>query len=261
MNVVRITVQFEAGESKWFRMYSGAFVRGFVYWVIRKFNRTFAEELHSSKELAPFSVTPVIKDGTPVERLEEGESYEFSICFFVPEIGEALKNYLTTVDKLYFAGCENELSRVKVRYCSKFRSEPVKKFSVEFVSPCYLRVPSSDNGKYRFLPLPLPELMFRSLARLYSAFVEELPLDYRKWLDSGGIAVSGHDIKTEKVSLKKGVWSVGFTGWTNFSLPSDVYDEDFAKITSTLLDFGEYSNVGGGRTSGLGVIRLKNFRR
>jgi len=259
MNVVKITVQFEAGESKWFRMYSGAFVRGFVYWVIGKSNRIFAEELHSSRELAPFSATPVTKDGVPVEKLEEGESYEFSVCFFVPEIGEALKNYLTAVDRLYFAGCENRLSKVRVRYCSRFRSEPVRKFSVRFVSPCYFRVPS-NNGKYRFLPLPLPELMFRSLARLYSAFIEELPLEYREWLDSGGVAVSGHEIRTKKVLLKKGIWSVGFTGWVNFSIPSDTYDEEFAKITSALLDFGEYSNVGGGRTSGLGVIR-KNSRR
>jgi len=43
-----------------------------------------------------------------------------------------------------------------------------------------------------------------------------------------------------------------------FSLPEDTYSENFARITSLLLRFGEYSNVGGGRTSGLGVIKASN---
>jgi len=256
-DAVRVTVEFESSESKFFRMYSGAFVRGFVYWVIGRMDRIFAGKLHSSKTISPFSVTPVMHGSDPVERLEEGEKYTFSITFFIPEIGEALKNYLTAIDKIYFAGCENPLKRVLVKYCDRksFPEEPVRKFRVHFISPCYFRIPSSS---YRFVPLPLPELMFRSLARLYSAFISEVNEEYRDWLDSGGITVSGFNIKTEKVLLKKGMWSVGFTGWVNFTLPEDTYREDFAKLTSELLSFGEYSNVGGGRTSGLGVIRVEN---
>ncbi|AIG97433.1 CRISPR-associated endoribonuclease Cas6 [Archaeoglobus fulgidus DSM 8774] len=254
-DIVRVTVEFEASESKRFRMYSGAFVRGFIYWVIRKMDRVFAEKLHSSKAMSPFSVTPVMDGSRPVDRIEEGKTYEFSINFFIPEIGEALKNYLTAIDKIYFAGCENPLKRVLVKYCDKesLFDGAVRKFRVEFVSPCYFRTPSSS---YRFVPLPLPNLMFRSLARLYSAFLSEVRPEYRKWLDSDGITVSGLKIKTEKVLLKKGMWSVGFVGSVNFTLPDDTYSEEFARITSMLLNFGEYSNAGGGRTSGLGVMKV-----
>ncbi len=255
VDIVKVTVKFVSSETKYFRMYSGAFVRGFVYWVLSRTDRTFAKKLHSSKSLAPFSVTPVMNDYKSVEKLEEGKEYTFTISFFVPEIGMALKNYLTSTDKIFFAGCENELKEVTVRYCDlkNIEESPIKKFRVNFVTPCYFRKPSND---YRFVPLPLPELMFRSLARLYSAFVSEIPEGYREWLDAGGIAVSGLDIRTEKVLLKKGLWSVGFTGWVNFTLPDDVYREDFSKLTSRLLKFGEYSNVGGGRTSGLGLIKV-----
>jgi len=256
-DAVKVTVEFESTESKFFRMYSGAFVRGFAYWVMGRMDRTFAKKLHSSKTISPFSVTPVMRDSTPVQRLEEGEKYEFSITFFIPEIGEALKSYLTRIDKIYFAGCENPLRRVLVKYCDRrsFSKDPIRKFRVHFISPCYFRSPSSS---YRFVPLPLPELMFRSLARLYSAFISDVIQDYREWLDSGGITVSGYNIKTEKALLKKGMWSVGFIGWVNFSIPDDAYREDFARLTSELLSFGEYSNVGGGRTSGLGVIRIED---
>ena len=258
-DMVKITVEFEAVESKRFRMYSGAFVRGFVYWVLRRMDREFARQIHSSKNLAPFAVTPVMLDNTPVDRMEKGKLYNFSVTFFVPEIGEASKNYLISTDKLYFTAVENPLKKVYVKYCdfTSFNGNPLKKFRVNFISPSYFRIPSTPPSRsYRFIPLPIPSLMFRSLARLYSAFVSEIPREYRKWLDKGGIAVSGAKIETEKVLLKKGKWAVGFVGTVNFSLPDDTYDEKFAEITSRLLKFGEYSNVGGSRTSGLGVMRV-----
>ena len=254
-DITKVTIEFEALETKRFRMYSGAFVRGFVYWVLGRMDRTFAEKLHSSKTLSPFSVTPVMSNGTPVDRLEEGKEYSFSITFFVPEIGEALKDYLTSADRVYFTAVQNPLKRVKVRYCDEesLVAEPINKFRVHFVTPCYFRTPSEG---YRFIPLPLPNLMFRSLARLYSAFLSEIPLEYRDWLDKNGIAISGLKIETQKVMLKKGKWASGFVGYVNFSLPEDTYREDFAEVTSRLLNFGEYSNVGGSRTSGLGVVRI-----
>jgi len=257
-DIARVTVEFEALESKIFRMYSGAFVRGFLYWVLKRMSREFAEKVHNSKSLSPFSVTPVLsEDFLPVNRLEEGKKYTFSITFFVPEVGEALKDYLTAVDTVYFTAVENPLRKVSVKYCDEksLANKAVKKFRVDFISPCYFRIPSES---YRFIPLPLPDLMFRSLARLYSAFLSEIPQEYREWLDKNGITVSGLKIETEKALLKKGKWSVGFKGSVNFSLPEDTYNKDYAEITSRLLNFGEYSNVGGSRTSGFGMIKT-NF--
>ncbi len=136
-DIVRVTVEFEALESKRFRMYSGAFVRGFVYWVLGKMDRIFAQKLHSDKTISPFSVTPVMFDGEPVDRLEEGKVYSFSINFFVPEIGEALKDYLTSTDHVHFTAVENPLKRVRVKYCDEesLTKRPVKKFRVEFKTP------------------------------------------------------------------------------------------------------------------------------
>ena len=260
-DIIKVTIEFEARESKIFRMYSGSFVRGFVYWVLGKMDRTFAKKLHFSKELSPFSVTPVMsnEENLPVDRLEEGEEYKFSITFFVPEIGEAIKNYLISADSIYFTAVENPLKRVRVKYCDEgsLAEEAFDKFRVDFVTPCYFRIPSES---YRFVPLPIPSLMFRSLARLYSAFLSEIPQEYREWLDRNSIVVSGLKIETEKVLLKKGKWAAGFKGFVNFSLPEDTYDEEYARMTSKLLDFGEYSNVGGSRTSGMGVIRVRKCK-
>ncbi|MCS7121446.1 MAG: CRISPR-associated endoribonuclease Cas6 [Archaeoglobaceae archaeon] len=257
-DLVKITINFEAAESKIFRIYSGVFVRGFVYWVLLRENREFARKLHRSKSLAPFSVTPVMKNEIPVEKLEEGEDHSFSITFFVPEIGDAIKNYLMRTDSLYFTAVKNKIKEINVDNLSAkdFPEIPLKKFRVRFITPCYFRIP----GKYyRFVPLPIPELIFRSLSRLYSAFVSTIPTEFREWVNSGAIVVSGHKIETKVVDLKKGNWSSGFVGWVNFSIPKENYVEDFSKIVYKLLKFGEYSNVGGGRTSGLGVIKIENI--
>jgi len=50
--IVHFTIDFIASESRYFWMYSGAYVKGFLYWALRRINRVLAEELHSSKGLA-----------------------------------------------------------------------------------------------------------------------------------------------------------------------------------------------------------------
>jgi CRISPR/Cas system endoribonuclease Cas6 (RAMP superfamily) len=88
--------------------------------------------------------------------------------------------------------------------------------------------------------------------------LDEIPIEYREWLDNHGIAIAGCNIETRKVLLKRGLWSVGFTGVVRFSIPDDTYSNEFAEITAKLLKFGELSNVGGGRTSGMGVMEVVN---
>ena len=252
--ITKFEIHLVPAETKYFRMYSGAFVRGFLYWVLRRISREFASKLHSDRHLAPFATSPVFKGNEVANRLEEGEKYRFFITTFIEEIGEALKDYFISMDKLFFAGDYQEAERVEVEYVceSELKNDAKsKKFKINFITPCYLRTPSQG---YRFVPLPIPQLLFRSLARLWEAFVKPLPSGYRDWLDEWGVVVSGCSIATEKVLLRRQTWSVGFKGEVSFSIPDDSYVEKFAKTTATLLNFGKYSNVGGGRTSGLGVI-------
>jgi len=38
-------------------------------------------------------------------------------------------------------------------------------------------------------------------------------------------------------------------------------DEKCARLTDSLLTFAEYSNVGGGRTAGMGVVKIRREGR
>ncbi|GEM_PF-4118003 len=126
--IVHFTIDFTASESRYFWMYSGAYVRGFLYWTLRRINRILAEELHTSKGLSPFAISPVFKDDDYfIERLVEGEKYSFTISVFVEDVGEALKDYLASVDRIPLLGMLNELDRVKVRYVDDFKCEEIQK--------------------------------------------------------------------------------------------------------------------------------------
>lgn len=49
-------------------------------------------------------------------------------------------------------------------------------------------------------------------------------------------------------------WAVGFVGTVRLSLSEDAYSRRYAKVVDALLRFAEYSNIGGNRTAGFGVV-------
>ncbi|MGQ9461365.1 MAG: CRISPR system precrRNA processing endoribonuclease RAMP protein Cas6, partial [Candidatus Bathyarchaeaceae archaeon] len=154
-------------------------------------------------------------------------------------------------------------------------SRPVKKFDIVFLSPTYFRLPpvlferyeaklkstiKREKASYRYYPLPDPSLLVRSVAKLWKTF-SSVKLNLTgliSWVGAGGVAISGFSkgIRTfrlyEHKKAKK--WIVGFIGRVGYSLPNDLFNENFAKDLDALLRFSQFSNVGGGRTAGLGMV-------
>ncbi|MEM4727693.1 MAG: CRISPR system precrRNA processing endoribonuclease RAMP protein Cas6 [Candidatus Bathyarchaeia archaeon] len=171
-------------------------------------------------------------------------------------------------------------------------SQPVKKFRIRFRTPTYFRRPLHRccahcplyrsilrarashvderacpyfklRRQYRFLVFPEPTLLFRSLLRLWSKF-SNIKIDYKgfmDWVDQGGVTLSGYPMGLRTFRIyehpyaKK--WVVGFMGTVYYDLPNDSYDQDYARLCDSLLKFGEISNVGGGKTAGLGMIEYE----
>lgn len=252
--MVKFDIGFKAASTANFKLFSGAIVRGFVYSVVARYNRRFASELHASRSLAPFSTTPLFNSGGVAGGIEKGESYSFRVVFFSSEIGEAFRDYFMKRSTIRLAGENHKIERIEVEYVNRIDEQPSSRVRVNFLTPTCFRVPSAG---YRFLPLPYPPLMMRSLARIYEGFYGRLPENYRQWLDVHGVALAGCSITTEKIMVKRDSWNVGFKGEALLSLPKDAYREDFARVTSKLLRLGCYTNVGGGRTSGMGVMEVE----
>ncbi|MEM4201359.1 MAG: CRISPR system precrRNA processing endoribonuclease RAMP protein Cas6 [Nitrososphaerales archaeon] len=288
MPIERYTFTVATDEPIEFQSYSGFAVRGLFFDLLKRVSKDKAEELHVKKRLAPYSTTPVevLSPAGSVEIIYKGLPKgvsKFSITLLDSDLSNIFKELL----------CRNELTNLslKGRECRLISLEysrlnatklvdearAVDKFAVRFRSPTYFRRTPVDVQRifptarksdcaqpdlYRSHPLPDPVLMFRSLLRLWRAFSEastKIPLnDFKEWVEIGGVVLSGYPraIRTFRVyeHPTSNKWIVGFVGEVHFSLPKDLYSEKYAKVVDALLRYGEYTNVGGGRSAGLGVI-------
>jgi CRISPR-associated endoribonuclease Cas6 len=266
--------------------FSGFTVRGIVYEILKSIDPNLAENLHGLKRIAPLSTSPITIEASRGRVLSEGSIFSFRISALTDDLSMKIVNYLTENMDLVLRvkDAEAKLIELSVSTLDPKRvleeAKPVKSFSIHFLSPTFFRQSLTKKccqycpnlkikcpylkcfKHYRYIPLPEPYLMFRSLLRLWRKFTG-IDLNYREyveWLLKGGIAVAGFpNLKTVRVYEHPTTpkWSVGFKGKVLFNLPEDTYSEEMAKTTYTLLKLGEHSNVGGNRTAGFGVIKYQ----
>ncbi|RLF18181.1 MAG: hypothetical protein DRJ68_07005 [Thermoprotei archaeon] len=264
--------------------FTGFIVRGVVYEILKVIDKPLSESLHNLKRLAPFSTTPLKFEYSPNSSLSEGSIISFRISTLSDELSSKLTQYLieNAPDNISIRDAKAKLIELMASTVEPKKllesSEPIEAFSVNFITPTFFRrsiatkccpacpTPRTScpllktQRRYRYVALPDPYLMFRGLARLWRKFADK-HFNYKRyteWLLDGGITVSGYTkLKTVRVyeHATTPKWSVGFKGKVYFNLPKDTYSIKMAKITHALLRFGEYSNVGGNRTAGFGVIK------
>mgnify|MGYP000070605069 CR=1 FL=1 len=292
MPITLIHIKFQVNKPIVFQSFSGFSTRGLLYELLRRVDAEYAEKLHFSKRLSPFSVSPIIKLEPNMRRIIYKSVSEASICItrftFLEEkpakiilnsiIDENLKITLSNVEVTPI-----EVSVSQYEYSAFLENaKPIEKFTVDFITPTYFRfspllastmLPSRRLAgglsqkriakARRFHPLPNPILLMRSIVRLWRTFSDK-PfnyIDYLSWVSAMGISIAGFPkgIKTKRLYEHKTTrkFVVGFTGQVNYSIPEDLYMKKWAKITDALLKFAEYTNVGGNRTAGFGMIHYK----
>lgn len=172
-----------------------------------------------------------------------------------------------------------------------FNVDPLpKKFAIKFITPTVFRksiyeccpscphyaeyIHAAKEGKHfdkpckyailcrgMTVPLPIPSLMFKNLARLWSAFsgISLDVWDAVRWVKSA-IVIAGFPnpgIRTIRVYERPTTnkWIAGFIGTVRFAIKEDAYKDRHAITAATLLMMAEITNVGVRRTSGLGMIK------
>ena len=289
MPLTKVELKFQVEKPIIFQSFSGFSSRGLFYELLRRVDADYAERLHSSARLAPFSATPILISTSKGWRVVYDRLPALALCM----VGFTLfdREITSRIWEALVDGCTLRIQDVEVsplevsvsqESYSRFLAEakPVRSFSVEFITPTYFRFspylasrlfPSrrpaggvSDKRirrARRFHPLPEPITMMRSLVRLWNEFAD-ISFNYRRylsWIMAMGISLSGFPkgIRTRRLYEHRttGKFVVGFQGIVHFSVPDDLYLKRWARITDALLKFAEYSNVGGGRTAGLGMVR------
>ena len=151
--------------------------------------------------------------------------------------------------------------RVKARTFEELLEEAssTESFMIRFQTPTYL----SKWGVEFHEGFPHPVAVFSNLLKLWNTF-SPIKFDrrtFRDWVDKS-IAVSGYSLRRpiKPIDIGRGRAVSGFRGWCAYRFfPYKDYkgtmNENHLKLIHTLCRFGEFSNIGGNRTGGFGVIK------
>ncbi len=262
-------------------VYSGIVVRGIFFRMLERESPELGAEVHGFRGLSPYSVSPiedVRRSRVFFDRVPGGVEFQFRIVTFDEAVSEAVRKFIlgdTPIIRL--KGIASTLSTVTVNSIEHdFSDKSVRdpdSFEVVFRTPTFFRETQRFHGLfafvlprrfrrvvkpiYRYVIVPDPYHLFRGLVRLYRKFCNPnfRYSSYCEWLQEGGVALETyHDLHVVKVWDSDSRWYRGFMGRAIFSIPKDLYDPKMAKLTHTLLKFARYSNVGGNRTAGFGVV-------
>ena len=278
-------VASDASERKPISRYSGFMVRTFLYKFLQ---RTLGlRDLHSEKGLRMYSVTPLYNrgEGGRLHIYRRGEMIDtahFKVNLLSVREPHLILSRLGTlsdieVDTHRFRVIDLNLAIHPYESLIK-NASPVNKFRMRFLTPTSLRSPSQyiameHNGeeyvpiirsksrsKGIYIPLPHPELIFKNLLRMFRNFsgIEGLPYEeIRNFIADDGITLSGFPRGIRTISLKTGPGEtyIGFIG-TVYMMCRDS-EGGVSKYIDTLLRFSEYSNIGVGRTAGLGWVETE----
>ena len=209
-----------------------------------------ASTIHDAGTLSEFSAQ------LHVER----ENVFVTYNLFSKRLNEAVRDFILQRDDLRFNIGRLEALLVKVGvkriHAGQFIDEakPIEKAKIVFKTPTFFK---SEGSVVLF---PVPEIMFKHLAHAWNELVAEPgttidELALGTWAKEH-VRVSAYRLETASVDLGEGNRSnTGFKGWATLAIKKDEAGGSFPAIVHRLLRFGEYSNVGGGRNTGLGSIR------
>ncbi|RME69403.1 MAG: CRISPR system precrRNA processing endoribonuclease RAMP protein Cas6 [Chloroflexi bacterium] len=124
---------------------------------------------------------------------------------------------------------------------------PPARIRLEFVSP------TTFKSRGRFVPLPLPELVFGSLLDRWQTFAPVALNPELRRFAAEVVHLTRYDLQTRAAPYKQQGLRVGFTGQADFTAANR--DRYWLNMLHLLAAFAFYSGVGYGTASGLGQAR------
>ena len=187
------------------------------------------------------------------------ETYQLKICSLNAETSSQVAS-LDLSPSLDFLGgsfqvleVEQEQTSYEQLYTYLVAEEPTpsREFQLNFLTPTAF---SQDRGQ---LPLPVPELMFRSWLNRWNHFApiylgEDELLEYL----TQGVKIKHHRIKTHNFALPKG-YITGFTGTVTLTIPRR-FDQLLANVAHLLCEYSSFASTGVKTRLGMGQTQLLN---
>lgn len=235
----------------------------------RAFNLALVRELHAKMQLnmgdaviPNITCSGLIGKTKTVEdfvALEPDITYQLIICGLNTPAVEAIKN-LDLTDTLELFGAKFQVQRQPdeiTSYERLYHDSIVLEPAVEYRQTLNFLTPTAFSQNRKYLPLPLPNLMFRSWLERWNHFApvylgsDELI----SYLDNI-TAISQLRIQTRTMTIYKGQIP-GFTGVVNLRLLST--DPLLTNIASLLLQYARFAGTGTKTRLGMGATDRLNL--
>lgn len=116
-----------------------------------------------------------------------------------------------------------------------------------------LTSPTQFHSQDRTNPLPLPELVFGSLADRWNSFAPiTFPAEVKRYA-AECLVINRFDLSSRAVTLKNGGKRIGAVGTVTYTTLN--YDRYWMSLIHTLTAFALFAGIGAGVTAGLGQAR------
>ncbi len=267
MGVERVPLQIElemyAEKPILLPFFTGHVSRGLLLHVLRRVNPSLARALHEADKPKPYAVTPLrFKSREKTDKgywLDPNFPCRVRFKFLRDEIAKSLLEYFYKNTSVLIYDTVFQVASLNVKNESyedlwSHAEEPGKAFRLVFLTPTYLATLGTD---YHYL-FPDHTRICPSLMRLWNLFSDHKRfgknevLEYKEWLLKN-MGVSKHKLSTRTAFMREKKAN-GFVGWAEYEMK--VLDE-WSQVTLVFARFAEYSNIGGNRTGGFGVIKQK----
>ncbi|OYT65252.1 CRISPR-associated endoribonuclease Cas6 [Candidatus Bathyarchaeota archaeon ex4484_205] len=239
-------------------LYTGDIVRGIFLHIVRKIDPALSFKLHEEQTPKPYATTPLYfkSKGKFAKGYVVDHTYpvSFTIKLLTDDLVERILENIPECFHLTIISTSAYVMNIgfdSISYDELIDAEPKERFRIVFKTPTYF---SQLGSKYHSL-YPDPIKLFTNLFTLWNLYSSnDLYRDINSddlvlWLRKN-VGIVEHTLRTVYVETRERKL-VGFKGWATYEAP---LGDEMNKIIQTLSRFGEYSNVGGYRTAGFGVM-------
>jgi len=264
----------EDGRIKPYNHPYGYIFRGVIMKWLSETKPEIVHLLHEYEEIRPYSINCIIQNKIPKINFIIVSYSDNLSQFLIKDILGGEKVKLEIGQKDYYID-RISFEKINLKTICE-RAKPVRGFNINFPTPVYF---NTIMGNYP-VRLPIPALLFGNLANIWNKVAENVAGinrdDFLNWINAH-VYISGYKMRSAKREIGKPRPMVGGLGNASYratKINKNYYkhkleelgrkydyqfvNEDYeqsCRWLEILCRFGEYTNVGGNRTAGMGVMR------
>ena len=274
MQILVVNAEIIPNQSFVVQPFTARVVRQILFKIAEKTGAEWlSNSLASSQPNKPYAYTPLYYNGTPLYKrpentkpliLDKGKKYSFRVSIILRKLEDTSILY-GFYEKLKLYGEKNiDLMIAKVEILDEqvitLNLKPWERIVMIFETPTLLQLPKprKPSKVNRYLPFPVPSLVFRSLKEHWNTYADE-KITSSSWRADYALVVESYRIKPCTVAYDAKRRIRGFVGWTQFRIQTR--GEKLINALSKLLAYAQLMNIGKSRSSGFGVVKVQPIKR